>query len=60
MGLTRTVIPAYNIDMNNAKALRAAQKTLDREYAKAVKVITNFVVTLGKENKKLAKVKVKR
>ena len=46
--------------MNNAKALRAAQKTLDREYAKAVKVITNFVVTLGKENKKVAKVKGKR
>lgn len=60
MGLTPTAIPAYNIDMNNAKALKAAQKTLDREYAKAVKVITNFVVTFGKENKKLAKVKVKR
>ena len=44
----------------NAKALRAAQETLDREYAKAVKVITNFVVTLGKENKKVATVKGKR
>ena len=44
----------------NAKALRAAQKTLDKEYAKAVKVITNFVVTFGKENKKLATVKEKR
>lgn len=60
MGLTPTAIPAYNMGMNNAKALKAAQKTLDREYAKAVKVITNFVVTFGKENKKLAAVKVKR
>ena len=46
--------------MNNAKALRAAQKTLDREYAKAVKVIANFVVTLGKEHKKLESIKGKR
>ena len=60
MGLTPRGIPAYNIDMNNAKALKAAQKTLDREYAKAVKVITNFVVMFGKENKKLATLKVKR
>ena len=59
MGLTPTAIPAYNMGMNK-RALKAAQKTLDREYAKAVKVITNFVVTFGKENKKLAAVKVKR
>jgi hypothetical protein len=44
----------------NKRALKAAQKTLDKEYARAVKVVTNFVVAFGKENKKLASIKVKR
>lgn len=44
----------------NKRALKAAQKTLDKEYASAVKMIVDFIVTTGKENKKLASLKVKR
>jgi hypothetical protein len=46
--------------MNKAKALKAAQKTLDKEYSRAVKMIADFIVLNGKENKKLASIKVKR
>ena len=47
----------------NEKALRAAQKTLDREYARAIKIVGNYIdwcLSENKKNKKLAKVKVKR
>ena len=44
----------------NKRALKAAQKTLDKEYARAVKMVVDFIVMNGKENKKLANIKVKR
>jgi hypothetical protein len=51
--------PVYNIHMNK-KALKAAQKTLDKEYARAVKMVVDFIVLNGKEKEKLASLKVKR
>jgi len=44
----------------NKKALKAAQKTLDKEYARAVKMVVDFIVMNGKEKEKLANIKVKR
>jgi len=51
--------PVYNIHMNK-RALKAAQKTLDKEYARAVKMVVDFIVLNGKQKEKLASLKVKR
>jgi hypothetical protein len=44
----------------NKRALKAAQKTLDKEYARAVKMVVDFIVLNGKQKEKLASIKVKR
>jgi hypothetical protein len=42
----------------NKRALKAAQKTLDKEYARAVKMVVDFIVLNGKQKEKLASIKV--